>query len=222
MGPAANRARKLKQLARLAVATLLLLPAAFAEKNPPPARAAATYPAVDVHPSENVAVAADPLDSRDKESFFQIDYLKAGYMPVRLIITNSSGATIKLDQVRAYFVTADGDKLQAADTDDVERRVNDAGSDPNKRMERPPLLRGIGKPKNKDPKIQADFRLADFADLAVAPHETQSGYLFFDVNGMENPLAGAKLLVRGIEGEDGTQLFYFEAPFDKYLAAKHK
>jgi hypothetical protein len=39
---------------------------------------------------------------------------------------------------------------------------------------------------------------------------------------MENPLAGAKLLVRGIEGEDGTQLFYFEAPFDKYLAAKHK
>jgi hypothetical protein len=222
MGPAANRARKLKQLSRLLAVAALLLPAAFAEKSPPPARAATTYPAVDVHPSENVAVAADPLDSRDKESFFQIDYLKAGYMPVRLIITNNSGATIKLDQVRAYFVTADGDKLQAADTDDVERRTNDVGSDPNKRMERPPLLRGIGKPKNKDPKIQADFRLADFADLAVAPHETQSGYLFFDINGMENPLAGAKLLVRGIEAGDGTQLFYFEAPFDKYLAAKHK
>jgi hypothetical protein len=28
--------------------------------------------------------------------------------------------------------------------------------------------------------------------------------------------------VRGIETADGTQLFYFEAPFDKYLAEKHK
>jgi len=222
MGHAANPARKLKQFARLPALALLLLPAAMAEKAPPPAHAAATYPAMDVHASENVAVAADPLDSRDKESLFQIDYLKAGFMPVRLIITNNSDATIKLDQVRAYFVTADGDKLQAADTDDIERRVNDSGSDPNKRMARPFPLKGIGGPKNKDPKIQSDFRLADFADLAVAPHETQSGYLFFDVSGMQSPLARAKLLVRGIEGGDGTQLFYFEVPFDKYLAAKHK
>jgi hypothetical protein len=222
MRHAANHARKLKQFSRLLAVALLLLPAAFAEKAPPPAHAATTYPAVDVHASENVAVATDPLDSHDKESFFQIDYLKAGFMPVRLIITNNSDATIKLDQVRAYFVTADGDKLQAADTDDIQRRVNDVGSDPNKRLERPFPLKGIGGPKNKNPKIKADFQLADFADLAVAPHETQSGYLFFDVNGMENPLAGAKLLVRGIEGGDGTQLFYFEAPFDKYLAAKHK
>lgn len=205
----------------LAMVMLLAWPAAASDKTAPPARSADTYPAVDAHAAESVAVAADPLDSHDKESFFQIDYLKAGFMPVRLVITNDSSSTIKLDQVRAYFVTADGDKLKAADTDDIERRLNDF-SDPTRRMERPFPLKGIGRPKNKDPKVQADFRLADFSDLAVAPHETQSGYLFFDVSGLQQPLAGAKLLVRGIESGDGTQLFYFEAPFDKYLAAKHK
>lgn len=221
MRHAAIPARNTIQLAAFVLAVLLPWPAAALQKTAPPARAATAYPAVDVHPSEGVAVAADPLDSRDKESFFQIDYLKAGFLPVRLIITNNSSSTIKLDQVRAYFVTADGDKLRAADTDDVERRLTDF-KDPTKRMETPFPFKGIGRPKDKDPKVQADFRVADFADLSIAPHATQSGYLLFDVTGLENPLAGAKLLVRGIEGGDGAQLFYFEAPFDKYLAAKPK
>ncbi len=190
-----------------------------AQKAPPPAAEARHYSAVDIHESEKVSVAADPLDSKDKESIFKVDYLKAGFMPVRLIVTNDGDSPVKLDQVRVYFVTADGDKLKAAEAEDVERRIRDV-KDPNKRMEMPGPLRGIGAPKSKDSKVDADFKLADFASLTVDPHSTQSGYLFFDVSGLESPLAGAKLLVRGIEMKDGTQLFYFEAPFDKYLAGK--
>jgi hypothetical protein len=208
-----------------AVLVLAMLPAlspfAKAQKAPPAAHEAQSYPAVDVHASEHVAVAADPLDSRDKESIFRIDYLKAGFMPVRLIVTNTGDTRVKLDEVRVYFVTAEGEKVKAAVPDDVERAVRDVGN-PTRQMEMPFPLKGIGRPKNKDPKVEADFKLADFADLTVAPHATQSGYLFFDVSGMEAPLNGAKLLVRGIETADGTQLFYFEAPFDKYLAEKHK
>ncbi len=180
-----------------------------------------TYAAADAHATEKVAVAADPLDSKERESLFQIDYLKAGFLPVRLIVTNSGDSALKLDEVRVYFVTADGDKLKAADAEDVERRIRDV-KDPNKGMEMPFPLKGLGKPKNKDPKVEADFRLADFASLTVDPHGTQSGYLFFDVSGLEAPLAGAKLLVRGIELKDGTQLFYFDVPFDNYLAGKPK
>jgi hypothetical protein len=189
--------------------------------TPPPAREATSYPAVDVHDKEGVAVAADPLDTREKESFFQVDYLKAGYLPVRLIVTNNSADPVKLDEVRVYFLTANGDRVRAADTDDVERSIRDV-KDPGRQMEKPFPLKGMGKPKDKDPKVESDFKVADFATLTVAPHSTQSGYLFFNVSGLQDELVGAKLLVRGIETQDGTPLFYFEAPFDKYLAAKKK
>ena len=187
---------------------------------PPPAREATSYPAVDVHEKEGVAVAADPLDTREKQAFFQIDYLKAGFLPVRLIVTNNSSQPIKLDEVRVYFLTADGEKIRAAEEDDVERRIRDV-KDPSRQMELPFPLKG-GKPKNKDPKVEGDFKVADFATLTVAPHSTQSGYLFFDVSGLQNELVGAKLLVRGIDGPDNEPLFFFEAPFDKYLEAKRK
>jgi hypothetical protein len=205
----------------------LLLACAFCwftatgQKTPPPAGDAQSYPAMDAHAEEHVAVAADPLDTHEKEGIFKIDYLKAGYLPVRLVITNSGDSRIKLDQVRVYFVTADGEKVKAAEPEDVERRIADPGN-PTKAMVAPFPLRGLMKPRNKDPKVEADFKLADFADLVVAPHETQSGYLFFDISGYEAPLAGAKLLVRGIQSADGTELFAFEAPFDKYLARKAK
>jgi hypothetical protein len=89
-------------------------------------------------------------------------------------------------------------------------------------MELPFPLKGMGKPKDRDPKVAADFKMADFATLTVDPHSTQSGYLFFDVSDLQNELVGAKLLVRGINGPDNEPLFFFEAPFDKYLEAKRK
>jgi hypothetical protein len=192
---------------------------AGAQATPPAAQKAESYPAVDVHDKEQVSVAGDPLDTKAKEAIFKIDYLKAGFMPVRLIVTNNSDTAIKLDDARIYFVTADGQKIRAAEPENVERRVQDL-KDPTKRMETPYPFKGLGKPKSKDPQVQADFKLADFVSLTVAPHSTQSGYLFFDVNDVEKPLAGGKLLVREVKDADGTELFYFEAPFDKYLAAK--
>ncbi len=193
------------------------------DKKPAPAAAqkAESYPAVDVHEKEQVSVAGDPLDTKAKEAIFEIDYLKAGFMPVRLIVTNNGDKPIKLDDARIYFVTADGRQLRAAEPEDVERRIQDF-KDPNRRMETPYPFKGLGKPKSKDPKVEADFKLADFVTLTVAPHSTQSGYLFFDVNDVEAPLVGGKLLVREVKDADGAELFYFEAPFDKYVAARKK
>jgi len=205
-----------------AVAAVPIAGVRAAAKTPPPAHNAEQYPANETHAGEHVTVAADPVDTREKQSLFAIDYLRAGFLPVRLIVTNNGGTPIKLDEVRVYFVTADGDKLKAAQPEDVERRVARVG-DPTKQMEAPFPLKGIiGKPTNKDAKVEADFKLADFADLTVAPHATQSGYLFFDVSGTQAPLAGAALLVRGISQQDGTMLEPFAPQFDKYLAGRHK
>jgi hypothetical protein len=42
------------------------------------------------------------------------------------------------------------------------------------------------------------------------------------VEGLANPLAGAKLNLRMLRSADGKELFYFEIPFDKYLTSAGK
>ena len=51
----------------------------------------------------------------------------------------------------------------------------------------------------------------------LRPHTTRAGFLFYDVEGLANPLAGGKLNLRMLRNADGKELFYFEIPFDKYL-----
>ena len=41
----------------------------------PPVQPATTYPAVEVHDKEHVAIAVEPYDTKEKESIFRVDYL---------------------------------------------------------------------------------------------------------------------------------------------------
>ena len=63
------------------------------------------------------------------------------------------------------------------------------------------------------------FEKSGFAAKAVEPHGTQSGFLFFDVGGFSNPLAGAEIDVTGVDDAKGTELMYFEILMDKYPGA---
>ena len=72
-----------------------------------------------------------------------------------------------------------------------------------------------------DDKIEADFDRFEYAALAVEPHTTRAGFLFYDMQGLgDTPLHGGKLVLRELRNSDGNELFYFEIPFDKYLEAK--
>ena len=42
-----------------------------------------------------------------------------------------------------------------------------------------------------------------------------AGFLFYDVNGLQDPLKGAHLYLRMLHSADGKDLFYFEIPLDK-------
>jgi hypothetical protein len=199
---------------------LLGLGIASAEHAPPPATAASTYPAFDAHADEHVTIAADPYDTKDKASCFRMEYLKLGFMPIRVIVTNDGDKPISLERARINFITSSGDKLPAAEPEDIERRATTL-KNPSSSPKLP--IPGLnGKPKSKDPKIEADFHEFEYQAIVVEAHTTRAGFLFYDVQGLDNPLKGAKLYLRRLQSADGKDLFYFEIPFDKYLTAQSK
>jgi hypothetical protein len=186
----------------------------------PPAGEATSYPAEDVHPQEHVAIAADPYDTKAKIAIFRVDYLKYDFMPIRIIVTNNEDRPISLADARIDFITAAGDKIPAVEAEDVERRV-DKIKRPDSGYKLPGPLPRIGNKsgaKTKD--IEDDFHSFEYRALAVEPHTTHAGFLFYDLEGVANPLVGGKLNLRLLRDADGKELFYFEISFQKYLAAQ--
>jgi len=202
------------------LALLLALPAAANDHSPPPVQPASTYAAVEVHDNENVAIAVEPFDTREKESIFRIDYLGHGVMPVRLIVTNNGDKPISLRDARILFITADGDKIQAAEPGDVERLMTRTEREGKKLPMPSPIPTIKMKPKASNQDIERDFDNFEYEALVVEAHTTRAGFLFYDVSDLDHPLQGAKLHLRKLRDADGNELFYFEIPFDKYLKSK--
>jgi hypothetical protein len=166
-------------------------------------------------------IAAEPFDTKEKESIFRIDYLKNGFMPIRLIVTNNGDRPISLNDARINFISAAGDKVPAAEPEDVERRMTHVGNAGKKIPMPAPLPPMGGKVKTPDSKIEQDFSEFEYSAIAVEPHTTRAGFLFYDMEGLGgNPLRGAKLNLRELRDADGKEMFYFEISFDKYLDSK--
>jgi len=198
----------------------LALPAAATDHAPPPVQPATSFPAVEIHPDEHVAIAVEPYDTKEKESIFRVDYASHGVMPVRVIITNLGDRPISLNQARILFQTANGDRIQAAEPEDVERLMTKKDRMGSRIPLPAPLPPIHTKPKGSDSEVEQDFDTFEYSALAVEPHTTRAGFLFYVVDGIDHPLVGAKLYVRSVRDADGRDLFYFEVPFDKYLQSK--
>ena len=198
----------------------LALQAVAADHKEPPVQPATAFAAVEVHDKEKVAVAAEPYDTREKEAIFRVDYLSHGVMPVRLIVTNLGDRPISLRDARILFETAHGDRIQAAEPEDVERLMTRKERQGSKIPLPGPLPSIHTKPKASIKEIEQDFNTFEYSALAVEPHTTRAGFLFYDVSGLSHPLVGARLYVRSIRDAEGNELFYFEVPFDKYLQSK--
>ncbi|MGC2400347.1 MAG: hypothetical protein WA510_11210 [Acidobacteriaceae bacterium] len=204
-------------IAVLLFCPLLLFPALGAEHEAPPAGVATDYPAFDLHSVDQVAIAADPYDTQEKASIFRIKYQQYGFMPIRIIVTNNGDKPISLIDARINFITAFGDKIPAAEPEDVERRLGDLKR-PDGGYKLPGPLPRIGnKSGNKNKDVEEDFKSLEYSAVAVEPHTTRAGFLFYDVKGLDNPLEGAKLNLRMLRDSQGKEMFYFEIPFDKYL-----
>lgn len=206
-----------------AISLLLLslaLPAMASDHTPPPVQPATSFAAVEVHDKEHVAIAAEPYDTKEKESIFRVDYLSHGVMPIRLIVTNEGDRPISLRDARILFETAAGDRIQAAEPEDVERLMTRKEREGTRIPMPGPIPAIHTHPKASNKEIEEDFDTFEYQALAVEPHTTRAGFLFYDVSDLAHPLRGAKLYLKELRNADGDELFYFEIPFDKYLKSK--
>jgi hypothetical protein len=205
----------------LAGAVLLLASLAMAGKQyaAPKAFPAQTYPARDEHADEKVTIAADPYDMADKAApVFTLPYKEKDYLPIYLVITNDGDQPISLNRMEVKLVTSNRNKLQPASTEDLYRRfsrVKRRGDEPSRNPLPIPLPRhpDTGLPKGGAEEVQN----AQFRARAVEPHGTQAGFLFFDIEGVSQPLAGAHLYVTGVRDGKGSDLLFFDIPMEKYL-----
>ena len=205
---------------------LLLLAASLsssgmaADHTPPAVQPATDFAAVEVHPDEKLAIAAEPYDTKEKMALFRVDYISHGVLPVRLIVTNNGDRPISLRDARILFMTSTGDRIQAADPQDVERLMTRKEKEGGKIPLPGPLPSIHLKAKASDKNIEQDFDTFEFQALVIEPHTTRAGFLFYDVSGLVHPLQGALLHLHKVKSADGRELFYFEIPFDKYLKSK--
>ncbi|MGA3053905.1 MAG: hypothetical protein ABSD63_06840 [Candidatus Korobacteraceae bacterium] len=177
----------------------------------PKASNASAYACKDTHPTEHVAAAVDVYNNSPKADIFITHFSEEGILPVFLIITNDGDQPIVVKNMQAEMVTARRSKLESLDVDDVLRRVahiKGNSTNPNPHAGPIPLPGGT---KNKKAQQQyAEITGAKFTAAAVEPHSTQSGFLFFDVLGVSQPVDGAHVYLTGIRNSNGNELMYFE------------
>ena len=204
----------------LAIVALFPSPSRATDHVPPPVRPASDFAAVEVHNDEKLTIAAEPYDTKDKMALFRVDYISHGVMPIRLIVTNNGDRPISLRDPRILFITTSGDRIQAAEPEDVERLMTRKEREGSKVPMPGPIPAIHLKPKASNKEIEQDFDTFEFQALVIEPHTTRAGFLFYDVSGLASPLKGALLNLHEIKDADGKELFYFEIPFDKYLKTK--
>jgi len=179
----------------------------------PAAQPAKTYPAHDDHTDEKVAVAADPYDAADKAKIFSVNFQEHGLLPIFFIVTNDGSQPVSIANMQVTLTTANDSKLTPISLDDIYRRLSNPRTNTNA-----PLPFPIPQKKVKggvSQKVADEVESAQFAARAVEPHATQSGFLFFDVEGIATPLAGAHIFVTGVNDAKGTELMYFEIRLEK-------
>ncbi len=187
----------------------------------PRAENAVTYPAHDQHKNERVTIAVDPYDAADKADLFKTKWLENGYLPMQLVVTNDSDQPVALTGIKVELVTQHRSKITPASDDDLYRRVGRVkrrGDEPSRNPLPVPLPRrgpSVGVSKDTREEVEA----AQFRAVAVEPHSTQAGFVFFDVQGISQPLAGAHVYVTGVRDANGQELMFFDIPLDKYLNA---
>jgi hypothetical protein len=181
----------------------------------PVAQPGKSYPAHDDHSDEKVAIGADPYDTAEKAKIFSINFHEHGFLPVFFIVSNDGAQPISITNMQVTLTTANNSKLTPASPDDIYRRLSNpkASTDPAIPFPIPhKKVKGTVTQKQKD-EVEGSM----FEARAVEPHNTQSGFLFFDVQDISAPLAGAHIYVTGVDDAKGTELMYFEIPMDNYL-----
>ena len=196
---------------------------AHAGKNfvKPVAQAANTYPAHDEHPEEKLAIAADPYDNAEKAEIFSVKFKEHGFLPIFFVVSNDGAQPVAIANMQVTLITANKSKLTPISPEDIYRRLSNPQANTN--SERLPIPIPRKKVKGTVSKQQMDeIESSQFEARAVEPRTTQSGFMFFDVGGISEPLAGAHIDITGVDDAKGVEMMYFEISMEKYLKGAGK
>ena len=190
---------------------------AFDYKPPdiPPAGHADKYLLHETHKDEGVSIALDPYGA-DKDSIFHVKFREHHILPVRLIVSNDTGQPISLANAVVEYTTAKRQKVEPLTKADLERILGSASEPHDNAGTRIPLPLPLPRHKSRLPKgTDEEIEYLQFKAEAVEPHNTQAGFIFFNVSGLPQPLVGTHVLFTGIRNADGQELFYFDIPLSK-------
>lgn len=203
----------------LFVVAVSLVCSAGKEFSMPKTQPAAAYPSHDYHSSEKVTVGLDPYDAPPKSNIFVVNYHELELLPILMVITNDSDQPITLSNIKAELVTADGTKLSVASDDDIYRRLSHPSASGSRAPLPFPTKRVKGGVNSKE---WNEISAASFKAKAVEPRGSQSGFVFFDVSDVPNPLRGSRFYLTGVEDSSGNALMYFEVPLKQISQAGAK
>ena len=116
------------------------LPALASDHTPPPVQPATSFAAVEVHTEEQWPLPPSPTIQGKKSPSSASIILAHDVMPVRLIVTNLGDRPISLADARILFETAEGDRIRAAEPEDVERTDDAARSGKDRKIPMPAPL----------------------------------------------------------------------------------
>jgi hypothetical protein len=186
--------------------------------SPPPATHAKTYPAHEAHDDEKVSIAIDPFDTPEKAAIFHTKFRDYGFLPVRIIVSNDGDQTLILHDLSIEYITANRHRLEPGSNDELYRRLAHVEGPNRKGPALPIPLPKRPKPAVKNETLN-EIEDAQFVPFPVEAHNQRSGFLFFDISGIDTPEAGAHIYISGIKA-GGKELFYFDIPLEKYLSSR--
>ena len=176
------------------------------------AQPAETYPAHEAH--DGIVIAADPFDSRvrTRTVFGKTDVLRAGFLPLLVVLTNTTDKTVRLDRLVVQLITADRQKIEPTPSGTVMMRAR-GGKVTNSPSPSPrsPIPR-LGRSKDQGMELQVhEFNLR----MAV-PGATISGFFYFDIGAHREAVIGARLYLTDLLWAHNAQpLLYYEIELDK-------
>lgn len=169
---------------------------------------AASYPG---HVTQDkITIAAKPYNTAElaATAFGKVRPHEKGILPVLVVIQNDTGKGLRLD-LKAEFLTASGEHLEAMPPDDVVRfEAIQRRPGTKSRVQTLPGVRSKIKGPLNTPEIEGKAFLAKL----LPPGEAVNGFFYFEAD----ELKGAQLYLTGIKDAATNQAyFYFELPLDK-------
>jgi hypothetical protein len=174
---------------------------------------AATYKARQEQAGVTVAVQPYRGEDEQKQIFDKAEPYKYGFLPVLLVITNSSDHALSLEGLKARFITSRREGLEPVSGEDL-AFFNPPGHKPKDRPSYIPIP--IGRPKaRKGPLAKTAITQLEFQAPVIGPGTTVGGFFYYATGNEDDPIPGSQMYISGIRDlTTGGELFYFEIPLD--------